>query len=403
MNSRQKRLLALILVCGLCLGLAALLATMAGRAAVTKPTGGPASHGSATTSPATPAPLAASGSPAASPSAGPANRIPTLAPASPTPAPTPTAATPAISPIYWGVSMPGVPGELRTLSSWEQDVAGKGVSIVHWGHFWGLNGGYRAWSDSALDQVRAHGAIPMISWTPEDSDPSRWQLRKIIQGEHDAYIRQFATDARNWGHPFFLRIMHEMNGNWGYPWQEDTNGNGRGEFVRAWRHIVDIFHQVGVTNASYVWCPNIESPDSDTPAYSSLYPGDGYVDWTCLDGYNWGTNRPEGWATFDQVFSRSYREILRVAPSKPVMIGEFGSAQEGGSKADWIASALAQIRTSYPQVRAVVYYNRLDRRRGMDWRIEPAAPDASAWRAGIADSYYSSNSLGDITGQVPIP
>jgi hypothetical protein len=45
---------------------------------------------------------------------------------------------------------------------------------------------------------------------------------------------QFAADARKWGHPFLLRIMHEMNGSWGYPWQETQNGNRRGEFAQAW-------------------------------------------------------------------------------------------------------------------------------------------------------------------------
>jgi mannan endo-1,4-beta-mannosidase len=329
-----------------------------------------------------------------------ATAMPTATAASPTATATPVA--PASEPIYWGIAMPGVPADTGSLSSWERKVAGKGASIVNWGHDWGKDGGYHPWSNSLVDEARTHGSIPMISWAPEEGDPARWQLRTIIDGAHDEYIRRFATGAKDWGYPFFLRIMHEMNGNWGYPWQEDSNGNRRGEFVKAWRHIVDIFRQVGVTNASYVWCPNKEYPDSSGPTYAALYPGDNYVDWTCLDGYNWGTNRAHGWETFDQVFNYSYREILNVAPSKPLMIGELGSVQQGGSKADWISDALdIQLPDNYPKVRAVVYFDwAID---GVDWRIESASDSAKAWRAGIGSSYYSSNGFGDISAKVPVP
>ena len=268
--------------------------------------------------------------------------------ATPTPAPKP-------GPIYWGVNMSGLPEDIGKLSTWESNVAGKGASIAHWGQFWDSNdGGYKPWPSLYIDGVRNHGSIPMISWTPEGgTDPTRWQLRKIIDGVHDAYIRQFATDAKKWGFPFFLRIMHEMNGAWGWPWQEDSNGNKRGEFVPAWRHIIDIFRSVGVTNASFVWCPNVDWNGSPNPSYASLYPGDSYVDWICLDGYNWGTTRSWGWDTFDEVFNWSYNEIVKVAPSKPVMLGEFGSVEQGGSKAAWLTDALTvQIPSKYTKVRA---------------------------------------------------
>ncbi len=322
------------------------------------------------------------------------------------PAPTPTAPPPppaSGSAIYWGVNMSGVPADLSKLAAWERDVTGKAVSIVHWGNFWGdSSGNYRNWSNSGPNNARSHGSIPMISWTPEGGDASRWQLGKIINGTHDAYIRQFATDAKNWGFPFFLRIMHEMNGSWGYPWQETQNGNQRGQFVQAWRHIVDIFRQVGVNNASYVWCPNIDYPNTTNPSFASLYPGDSYVDWTCLDGYNWGSNRSSGWQTFDQVYNYSYNEIVKIAPAKPMMIGEFGSVEQGGSKANWLTDALGtQIPSRYTRMRAAVYFNwQFD---GVDWRIETSQAAKDAWRKGIGSSYYLPNQFGSITGRVAVP
>ena len=51
--------------------------------------------------------------------------------------------------------------------------------------------------------------------------------------------------------------------------------------------------------------------------------------------------RPTGWRSFDQLFSRPTSASSKpIAPAKPLMIGEIGSTEYGGSKAAWIADAL---------------------------------------------------------------
>jgi beta-mannanase len=306
--------------------------------------------------------------------------------------------------IYWGINMDGAPWDITKVSSWEQNVTGKAASIIHWGHSWDSSGGYRPWASAPANNARGHGSIPMISWNPQGGDQTRWQLRRITNGEHDAYIRQFATDLKNWGNPVFIRLMHEMNGNWGFPWQEDSNGNQRGEFVPAWQHIVNIFKSVGATNVSWVWCPNVDYSGSPHQSFSSLYPGDSYVDWTCLDGYNWGTTGTWGstWDSFDTVYNWSYNEIAKFAPSKPMMIGEFGSVEQGGSKAAWFTDVLGtQLPSRYPRMRAVVYFNWAAGTQ--DWRIETTTAAADAWRKGISSSYYYANQFGSITGKISVP
>ena len=85
-----------------------------------------------------------------------------------------------------------------------------------------------------------------------------------------------------------------MNGFW-FPWTEGVNGNKPGEYVTAWRHVHDIFTAVGATNATWVWCPNVDFTAQADPAGEAL-PGRRYVDWTCLDGFNWGKTRDSaGW------------------------------------------------------------------------------------------------------------
>ena len=81
----------------------------------------------------------------------------------------------------------------------------------------------------------------------------RYRLRNIIAGRFDPYIRP-GQDARRLRRPVRLRFAQEMNGNW-YPWSEHANGNRPHEFVRAWRHIHDIFRAAGATNVEWVWSP----------------------------------------------------------------------------------------------------------------------------------------------------
>jgi len=188
-----------------------------------------------------------------------------------------------------------------------------------------------------------------------------------------------------------------MNGNW-FPWSEQANGNAPGQYVAAWRHVHDIFAAAGATNATWVWCPFVEGGDSPV-RLSSLYPGDAYVDWTGLDGYNWGTNPagPSGWSSFDQLFAGSYDAITAsVAPSKPMMIAEVGSSENGGDKAAWIRDALAQIPANYPQVRAMLWFDKFED--GMDWPIETSTTATSAFAEGVGQSVYMSANYGQLSG-----
>ena len=191
-----------------------------------------------------------------------------------------------------------------------------------------------------MQKVRNYGAIPFFSWNSGasgTSDFSGHRLANINSGGFDGYIHEFAVAARDWGHPFFLRFNWEMNGNW-FPWSEGVNGNAPGEYVAAWRHVHDIFDAVGATNATWVWCPYGDAARTLTPM-RRFYPGSDYVDWTCLDGFNWGANEsnPLPWRSFAHLFRVSYEEVVqRIAPDKPMILAETASNGTGRAKATWI-------------------------------------------------------------------
>jgi hypothetical protein len=352
--------------------------------------------------------------------------IPTPVPA-PTPIPTPTPGpepTPAPAPgppaaassIYWGgwigsqLTGTEAPWDMNAVTALENK-AEKKLSIVNFSAPFANCGGsscsYYNFPQNEMNSIRAHGAIPFYSWgsqsipVPSNLSEPNFQLSDVIEGHHDAYIRKFAEAAKAWGHPFFLRFNWEMNGGW-FAWAEGVNGNKAGEYVAAWRHVHDIFTQVGATNATWVWCPNVD-PENQMQNLSNLYPGDSYVDWTGLDGYNWGTNpaRPDRWRSFDSLYSSTYKKITEtIAPSKPLMISEVGSSEYGGSKAAWIKDMLAKIPTNYPKIRGLLWFEKFDD--GMDWPIETSTSATSAFAAGMQNPAYAGNSFASLAGSSPV-
>jgi hypothetical protein len=333
----------------------------------------------------------------------------------PTPGPSPEPAPAPASKLYWGAwigdQLTGeqAPWDMSAVTKYEQ-MAGKGLSIVNFSapfaNCSGPSCSYYNFPAGEFNNIRSHGAIPLYSWgsqsipVPANLSEPNFQLADVIAGAHDTYIRKFAEAAKAWGHPFFLRFNWEMNGGW-FSWSEGVNGNKSGEYVAAWRHVHDIFTAVGATNASWVWCPNVD-PENRFQSLSALYPGDKYVDWTGLDGYNWGTNpaSPDRWRSFDQLYSSTYERITEtVAPSKPMVVSEIGSTEFGGSKAAWIKDTLETIPVDYPKIHGLVWFeNYAD---GMDWPVETSSAATSALAAGLQNPAYLNNQFGS-TGFGPV-
>ncbi len=79
-----------------------------------------------------------------------------------------------------------------------------------------------------------------------------------------------------------------------------------------------------------------------------------------------------------------------------MVIGEVGSTEHGGSKADWIAEMLADVPTDYPQIRGLVWFDSYDD--GMDWPIETSAGATSAFAAGIQSPSYVGDEFANLGG-----
>jgi hypothetical protein len=315
-------------------------------------------------------------------------------------------------PLYWGAQIgdqltgEAAPWDLGALHSFEQ-TAGKPLSLVSFASpFAECSSAQCTFINfplTPMENARNYGAIPFFSWsssaTPEESHQRYFRLANIINGTLDPYIRQFAESAREWGHPFFMRFDWEMNGFW-FPWSEGVNGNKPGEFVAAWRHVHDIFRAVGANNATWAWCPNVDFTRKLIPL-NKVYPGSAYVDWTCLDGFNWGKRSDSaGWQTFNRVFHETYKRVLKLAPNKPMMLGEVASNEIGGSKSKWISNMLKTVPT-YRKIRGLIWFDVKDR--NTHWPLESSSKASNAFAKGIKRSIYRPNEFAGLTTRSPIP
>ncbi len=318
-------------------------------------------------------------------------------------------------PIYWGAwigdQLTGSPPpwDMSAISQFEQRV-GKGLSLIEFASpFADCSStpcSFYPFPAAGMDAIRSYGAIPFLSWssasTPAEVTLPDFQLADIIDGSYDAYIRSFAEEAATWGHPFFLRYDWEMNGPW-FPWHEGVNGNQPGEFVAAWHHVHDIFDEVGATNANWVWCPYADSSHRYGPL-KRYWPGVAYVDWTCLDGYNFSKTpvNPHPWMSFDEIFGPSYRTVVkRIAPHKPMLVGEMASNGGGQGKADWIRRMFSLLRSDYGRVRGLIWFDQFDR--GINWPLETSRDVTSAFAQGIRPPAFRANRYGAIAASPIAP
>jgi beta-mannanase len=247
-------------------------------------------------------------------------------------------------------------GEINTIES----QINRHSAVVHWYAQWGNQSGvFTPTVLNLLNATRARASTPMITWEPWNTYPitnNPFPLAQIASGSFDAYIDSWATGMASYGHPVLLTFAQEMNGNW-YPWGDNVNGNTPASYIAAWRHIHDRFVLKGAANVQWVFDPDGDMYGS-FPNLQLFYPGDRYVDWLGVDVYNWGTT--QGWSSWQQlsvILRLAYARLTALNPTKPLMLAEWASVEQGGSKAQWILNAAAALRTQFPRVRAAVWFS----------------------------------------------
>ena len=159
-----------------------------------------------------------------------------------------------------------------------------------------------------------------------------------------------------------------MNGNWD-PWGGTVGNNTPEKVVATWKHIYDIFGSI--SNVKFAWAiNNISVPNTAANAIAKYYPGDGYVDYVAVDGFNFGNP----WQSFDQIFKSTLNEVSQYG--KPIYILSTASSQ-GSQKASWILDFGAKVET-YPLLKGWVWFNE---NKEKDWRVNSDSNSIEAFKS----------------------
>lgn len=266
---------------------------------------------------------------------------------------------------YFGVSTAGAPNSMKPVDAFTRKT-GKRPNLI---------GYYAAWGDgfdiTGVRNAWRSGALTVVSWEPFDTT-----LEDIASGWSDDYIQKYARAVRKLNLPVAITFADEMNGAWENWGTEATTPKA---YVRAWRHIHDVFQDVGAANVIWAWSPNVVNPVRNV-ALQPYYPGDAFVDWVGLIGYFTYNEPPD---TFDELFGPTMKEV-RAFSSKPFILLE--TAAERGWRRDADVRALVQGAAEHPDVLGFVWFDHVAAR--ADWRLDEGTTTTAEFGRLAADDIY---------------
>jgi hypothetical protein len=263
--------------------------------------------------------------------------------------------------ILLGAYDGGLPDTLDGVVQLERRI-GATFPLVHVYSAWGDKPGER-FPLRLVTAIWDMGSVPVITWEPWLTDfenvhhpflplreaRDRHGLASVARGDYDFYVDEWAADAARFGRPLFVRLAHEMNDPYRYPW--GPQNNTKEEFIAAWQHVVERFRRAGARNVIWVWSPHVAHEYWDL-----YYPGSAYVHWVATGALNFGSVAYwSQWWTFRELFGMKYERLA--AFGKPVMIAEFGSLATGGNRTVWYRDALMNLPHDYPAVKALLFFN----------------------------------------------
>jgi hypothetical protein len=234
--------------------------------------------------------------------------------------------------------------------------------------------------DKQLPNIWNNGNIPLLSLNAQTCSGSTTPNNidaLVAGGMYDSYLLQFANMLKTFisgpdgslgtadDRRVYIRLAHEMNGDW-YPWSATSNGvaigagNTVADYVAMWRHVHSVVESVGInsTQVQWIFCPNATDSANSHPM-EDYYPGDAYVDWVGIDGYNFGGSR---WTSPSARFTEPFSRIRALAPGKPLSVPEFGTVANTSSGIDiaaknqWLLDAFSFFSSN--GVKLVSYFNR---------------------------------------------
>jgi len=193
--------------------------------------------------------------------------------------------------------------------------------------------------DTEVNTIHNTGKIPFIRIMPRSNfneggpDPS-YTMQRIIDGDFDDDLNQWAIKAKQFDFPLLVEFGTEVNGNW-FPWNGQYNGageltnygdsnlaDGPERFKDAYRHIIDICRNNNVSNIT--WFFHVDAycePNTTWNNIENYYPGDRYIDWLGVSIYG-PQEKSENYQEFSDILNDIYPTLVCLS-DKPIAILEF--------------------------------------------------------------------------------
>lgn len=220
---------------------------------------------------------------------------------------------------------------------------------------------------SLLETTWQRGHVPHVFWQPffgSREETSDEVCSEVANGEHDDRIDTWARTLADWvaredepDRRLFVNFAPEMNGDW-IPWSPAVGNDTEADFVAMWHHVHEAMADAGLRDDHVKWIWTLDNSTRGVDR-EAVYPGDDYVDWVGIHGYNW-TNWGS-WETPEEVYHSTF-ETIRSITDKPLAITEFGCSPEDedgdpdpGRKEEWIHDAYDYFQAA--GVRMTLWFN----------------------------------------------
>lgn len=254
---------------------------------------------------------------------------------------------------------------------------GRKLAIDHQYYKWDqpIPTGHQVWD-------AATGRLPFVNWNAQKTDGSAVSWSAIAEGSQDGWIIQRTEAFKSFGSPIYVTFHHE-------PENDLTRFGTPDDYVAAFRHIVTLFRDQGVTNVAFVWTMmnwTFDPQSGRDP--SAYYPGDDYVDIIGSDGYNWYPGRPGAvWESFQQLFENT--NLFAVVHNKPWMAVETGVQEDPlqpGRKGQWFRDIVTTAE-GWPLLKAVIYFDTIKEFAPNSWNSDSSVSSIEGFTALALDPY----------------
>jgi mannan endo-1,4-beta-mannosidase len=222
---------------------------------------------------------------------------------------------PAASGSYLGVYESGLPVSYSEVTAFSAATGSEPDLVMYY------SGWFVPFKTAFATAAAAHGEVPLVQM-----DPDTVTVAGIAARKYDAYLSAYAESVRAYGHPVIISFGHEMNGDWSSWGYKHTSP---ATFRAAWRHIVDVFGDLGAKNVTWLWTVNIinDSRAGKVTSPAAWWPGSSYVNWVGIDGYYLKSTYQ-----FAPLFGPTIH-LVRSITRDPILIAETGALQTVGQPA----------------------------------------------------------------------